>query len=90
MVGPGGSLSPRHRVQLDSFNEGLNVNGYMGGFVRPALAGGGHLEVLMWLRENKCPWNKLTCEDAAECGGALQVHSIKTRVESAPGFSARK
>ena len=28
-------------------------------------AEGGHLEVLKWLRENGCPWNKYTCSYAA-------------------------
>ena len=31
-------------------------------------AGGGHLEVLMWAREQGCPWNELTCSYAAKGG----------------------
>ena len=33
---------------------------------------GGHLEVLVWLRENNCPWNEATCRCAA-WGGHLDV-----------------
>ena len=35
-------------------------------------AGGGHLEVLKWGRENGCPWDKDTCACAA-IGGHLEV-----------------
>ena len=35
-------------------------------------AEGGHLDVLVWLRENGCQWNHLTCAEAA-CGGHLEV-----------------
>ena len=31
-------------------------------------AKGGQLEVLEWLRENECPWDKNTCEEAAYSG----------------------
>jgi hypothetical protein len=31
-------------------------------------AGGGHLEVLTWAREQGCPWNELTCSYAAKGG----------------------
>jgi hypothetical protein len=31
-------------------------------------AGGGHLEVLKWARENDCPWDELTCVSAAKHG----------------------
>ena len=31
-------------------------------------AGGGHLEILVWARENDCPWNYLTCASAAGDG----------------------
>ena len=34
-------------------------------------AKGGQLEVLEWLRENECPWDKNTCEAAS--GGHLEV-----------------
>ncbi|WZN63709.1 putative ankyrin repeat protein [Chloropicon roscoffensis] len=40
-----------------------------------AAAGGGHLEVLKWLRRSEdppCPWSDQTCRDAAE-GGHLEV-----------------
>ena len=33
---------------------------------------GGCLEVLIWLRKNKCPWDKYTCKYAA-MGGHLEV-----------------
>ena len=33
---------------------------------------GGYLEVLIWLRENNCPWNSETCSSAA-LGGHLDV-----------------
>jgi hypothetical protein len=32
----------------------------------------GHLEMLLWARENGCPWNDNTCWGAAE-GGHLEV-----------------
>ena len=35
-------------------------------------AKGGQLEVLEWLRENECPWDKNTCKEAAS-GGHLEV-----------------
>eukprot|EP00588_Corethron_pennatum_P020430 CAMPEP_0194332666 /NCGR_PEP_ID=MMETSP0171-20130528/59922_1 /TAXON_ID=218684 /ORGANISM="Corethron pennatum, Strain L29A3" /LENGTH=51 /DNA_ID=CAMNT_0039094613 /DNA_START=21 /DNA_END=173 /DNA_ORIENTATION=+ len=35
-------------------------------------AKGGHLAVLQWLREKRCPWNSLTCMGAAK-GGNLEV-----------------
>ena len=37
-----------------------------------AAALGGCLEVLIWLRENNCPWDEKTCEEAAR-GGHLEV-----------------
>ena len=33
---------------------------------------GGYLEVLMWLRDNNCPWDEFTCFKAAQ-GGHLEV-----------------
>ena len=33
-----------------------------------AAAKGGHLEVLQWARENRCPWNAGTCSGAAGAG----------------------
>jgi hypothetical protein len=35
-------------------------------------AGGGHLHILKWARANGCPWNEVTCENAAQ-GGHLDV-----------------
>jgi hypothetical protein len=35
-------------------------------------AGGGHLEVLKWARENDCPWDETTCAWAAR-GGHLET-----------------
>ena len=34
---------------------------------------GGHLEVLEWLRENKCPWDGDTCSNAAEEGECAEM-----------------
>ena len=33
-----------------------------------AAAKNGHLEVLKYLRENRCPWNSFVCSHAAERG----------------------
>ena len=35
-------------------------------------AGSGNLELLKWMRENSCPWDKFTCSAAAH-GGQLEV-----------------
>ena len=40
-------------------------------------AGGGHLECLKYLHKNGCPWDALTCADAAAYGrlvGLKYVH----------------
>jgi len=31
-------------------------------------AGGGHLEMLKWLRSEGCPWDEYICNAAAYCG----------------------
>ena len=52
-----------------------------------AAASGGHLEVLKYLHEKGCPWNKKTCMYAAS-GGHLEV--LKYAIENGCRWGAER
>ena len=39
----------------------------------PLAAEGGHLEVLVWAREQHCPWNHWQTHESARAHGRLEV-----------------
>jgi len=41
-------------------------------------AKGGHLEVLIWLREKKCPWDEQTYTNAVQCGNPEVFEWVRT------------
>ena len=41
---------------------------------------GGHLECLRYARENGCPWDEKTCEEAAKAGDLQEIKRLRLEV----------